>query len=148
LINAVEVKVIAGDINLNEKGLHDPSTRVTVTAKQWTIHDDYNQRTAINDIALIQLSANIPYTVNTDTVYVHPISFTDEISFPALKNFPVVGYIQKDPDSPLRMEYVNVNRIECSMHEKYENRICVALVAFERPFKVPHFYIRHYLFQG
>jgi hypothetical protein len=145
LVDAAQVKVIAGDIDLTEKSKDNSPTRVTMTAKQWKIHDAYFQKTAANDIALIQLPGRIPYTVKTDIVHVHPGGYTDANNFSGRK-FRGVAYLQNDSESPLLMKYEDVKLTKCSRNEEFRNRFCVS--SAHLTLKVPHFYIRHYLCQG
>jgi hypothetical protein len=44
---------------------------VTILAKQWKIHENYNPDTRCNDIGLIQLPVSVPKNDNTAAAFLH-----------------------------------------------------------------------------
>jgi hypothetical protein len=132
LTKAVEVKVIAGDINLNEPlRKSDSPTRVTMTAKQWTIHEDYNLTTRVNDIALIQLPENIPYTVNTEIVHVHKHDLMMKHIFDGIRStkhpFTTVAFLKDNFNSTPTMQYKSNDLVgvgSCRFSPAYSQETC------------------------
>jgi hypothetical protein len=75
LTDATRIWVYAATTEIKDNTLGNlrgvPLTRVTITARQWTIHEEYNSKTRANDIAVVQMSVSFPKNEYTATAFLY-----------------------------------------------------------------------------
>jgi hypothetical protein len=153
LTKAAEVEVIAGDVDLSTPlRKSDSPTRVTMTARQWTTHKDYDLTTRVNDIALIQLPVRISNSFDIASIFMHfqDLSIKSVLSDFATKSpkLELVGYLQYGKTSPSVLEYIKVDLTDAakctsSPFSEYmnDNQFCVKQLMHD-VYQVAHYLLR------
>jgi hypothetical protein len=146
LADAADVQVIAGEIEIGSATLPRDvsSTRATITARQWKIHENYYTYSKVNDIALIQLPVRVTNTVNIASSFMlFQDLFIQSVATKFLnEDFTVVGYMGAGSLSTMR--YINVVLAAATMCNKSPysqymdvNQFCVGVNV--SPFRVTHY---------
>jgi hypothetical protein len=140
LFNAVEVKVIAGDTKIEIDTLPKMAsqTRVTITAKQWKVHENFDPKFRVSDIAIIHLPVRLPDNVNTAIGFLHSLDLTyNDIFRFSEKPVTKVAFLPAEYNSQYQMQYKKVDLANVGYCLAYENenigRLCVISKMFYSP---------------
>jgi hypothetical protein len=140
LTNAADVEVIAGETKIGSATLPKEisRTRIAVTAKQWKIHENFDPKFRVSDIAIIHLPVRLPSNDNTAVGFMYFRDYSIKSVITELgKKFPIhqmVGYLKDKTYSPFTLQYIDVSLADAAMCNsspvlKYMdvNQFCVVL---------------------
>jgi hypothetical protein len=136
-VNTIQVTVTFGAIDLSNIHPKSAPSKVVVNAKQWKIHENYNNITHVHDIALVHLPFHITPNANVSLGVLYFFDPSNAASFNANyanKLATVAGWGRTAGDAttlPSLLQYASnlkvVSVTECQYHWPYvtNNQICV-----------------------